>query len=655
MRIAQGIMAASLALSLVACGGGGGNAGTSPFNSGTSGTGCSVTPAASSASGASGNSTCISATATSVDVLSSTTTLNSGGNTATISAVVKGPGNVGLSGAAISFASDSGNLTGASSVTDASGNATATFTAGSDRSNRTVTVTVVSGSVSGKVMLDIVGTKITYSGATTVALGSSVALPVTLVDARGTPISGQSLAVTSSLGNGLSVASVMTDALGVANVMYTATNAGNDSIKFTGAGTSASTTIQISAANFAFESPSAGTQVTVLTPTPVTVRYLLSGVPQAGKTINFSATAGSLSSASALTDATGRATVNISSATASPAVVQASVSGAAVQATVPVVFVATVPNTITVQVSPAALSPNTAGSVAQQAQVLATVRDASGNPVSGAVVSFTRVVDPSGGTLSQPSQTSDLNGQASVQYISGALATASNGVQIRAAVVGSTVTTCAAPVAGCPNVDAKLTVNQSALFIALGTGNTISNLDDQTYKKQYVAYVTDSNGVPVANVNLTIKVLPTRYGKGTLVWSGTNYVYNPAPGGFFICNNEDTNYDGRFDLSKDFNGNGRLDPGNVISVTTDTSTTPSSTGTAKTDSTGRATITLLYAESYVPWVEVQLVAQAIVSGTESSTSTVFFPPGVASDFTVQANPPAGVVSPFGVRACNLPG
>ena len=63
---------------------------------------------------------------------------------------------------------------------------------------------------------------------------------------------------------------------------------------------------------------------------------------------------------------------------------------------------------------------------------------------------------------------------------------------------------------------AFLTVSQSALFIALGTGNVISNIDPQTYKKDWVVYVTDANGVAVPNITLTIKVLPTRYGKGYL-------------------------------------------------------------------------------------------------------------------------------------------
>ena len=652
MNCLKSFTTALLVSFLAACGGGGGDAGTSPFGSGSTTSGCSASPAP-SGSGVSGtSSTCIAAGATSVDVLTSATTVNSGGDTVKITAVVKGAGNVGLAGAAVGFSADSGNLTGASATTDSTGTATATFTTGSDRSNRAVTVTVTAGKASGKVLLDVIGTKITFNGATTIPLAGTASLPVTVVDARGTPISGQMLAVTSSLNNGLSATTVTTNALGVATVDYTATNAGADTIKFVGGGTSATSTIQISAASFAFESPAASAQVNVATSSLVTVRYLVSGAPQAGSTINFSTTAGTLSTNTAVTDATGRASVNISSATASPAVVQATVQGAAVQATVPIVFVARVPSAIIAQASPTALAPNAAGSVTQQAQVLATVRDAVGNPVSGALVSFTRVVDPSGGSLSQPSQTTDLNGQATVQYISGAIATASNGVQIRAQVVGSAVATCAAAATGC-NKDAALTVNQSALFIALGTGNEIGNLDPQTYRKDYTVYVTDSNGVPVPNINLTIKALPTRYRKGRLVFDSLvgGWVY---AAGVVTCVNEDANYNGVLDAGEDINGDGRLQPGNVISVTTAVSATPGSSGIAKTDASGRATITLLYAESYVPWVEIRLVAQAIVAGTESSTDTVFFPPGVAADFTSSTNPPAGTTSPFGTNGCTVP-
>ena len=198
-----------------------------------------------------------------------------------------------------------------------------------------------------------------------------------------------------------------------------------------------------------------------------------------------------------------------------------------------------------------------------------------------------------------------------------------------------------------------MTVTQSALFIGLGTGNVIENLDPQTYKKDWVVYVTDSNGVAVANKDLTIKVLPVEYRKGHLVFN-TVWTYDLAT--LQTCANEDTDYTGNLNSvpGKDFNGDGRLQPGNVVLITTTQTTTAAASGIARTDSTGRATITLLYAESYSPWVKVRLTAQATVSGTESSNAQEFYVDGLASDFTSATNPPAGVVSPFGVNPCNVP-
>ena len=449
---------AAMAVSLVAaCGGGGGCAGNSSFGTAASGAG-------SCGSG--------SSSASSVDVLASSVQVGTGGDTVTVSATAKDASNVGLGGATVSFAATSGNLTAVSAVTNAAGVATATFAAGADRSNRQATVTVRSGSASGQVVLDIVGTVLSYSGVTTVPLNTTATLSVKVVDSKGAPIATVPVTVASSLGNSLSATTVVTDSLGTAAVDYTSTKAGADTLSFAAAGTTVSPTLQVSAADFTFVTPAAGIQIPVTTSQTLTVKYLSGNVIQAGATINFAATAGVVSPSSAVTDASGQASVTIRSQTASPAVVQASVSGVPVQATLPVVFVALTPAKLVLQVSPTAIPPNPSGTTSQAALV-ATVTDTNGNPVSSATVTFNRVQDPSGGNLSQASTATDASGQATVQYIAGASPTASNGVQIQATVLGT------------PSVfgTAQLTVNQSALFIALGTGNTIANLDEQTYKK----------------------------------------------------------------------------------------------------------------------------------------------------------------------------
>ncbi len=619
---------------IAGCGGGGGDAGTSPFPGGGGGGG-NCTAGAASAAG----TTC---SATSIDVVASSVQVGSGGDTVTVSAVVKGPGNVGLAGAPVSFSTNTGNLTQPSVVTDASGVATVTFAAGSDRGNRTATIKAQSGSASSTIDVEVVGTTLSYSGVTTVPLAGTVNVTVKATDSKGAVVPNLPVTVTSSLNNGLSAATVTTGAQGTAALDYTATNPGTDSLAFSGGGVTITASIQISSSQFAFVAPAANTAIPVGSSQIVTVEYKVSGAPQANRLINFSTTAGTVSPTAVMTNGAGQASVIVSATTAGPGMVQATVSGGAAQATLPLSFVALSPARLVLQVSPTAIGPNSAGSTAQQTQLRATVTDANGNPVANSIVAFTRLVDPSGGNLSQASAVTDSGGQATVQYISGAGTTADGGIQLRASVLSD------ASVFG----TTTMTVTQSALFIGLGTGNTITNVDAQTYKKDWVVYVTDSNGVAVANKDLTIKVLPVEYRKGFLVFADGGWSYDLPT--LKTCANEDTNYNGVLDPGEDFNGSGNLQPGNIVLVTTTQTPNAAASGIARTDSTGRATISLLYAESYVPWIKVRLSAQATVSGTESSTSQEFYVSGLASDFTSASNPPAGTTSPFGVNACNVP-
>lgn len=617
---------------IAGCGGGGADAGTSPFPTGGGG---SCAAGAASAAGA----TC---SATAIDVIASSVQVGSGGDTVTVSAIVKGAGNVGLAGAPVVFSTNTGNLTQPSVVTDSSGVATVTFAAGSDRGNRTATIKAQSGSSSSTIDVQIVGTLLSYSGVTTVPLGGTVNVSVKATDSKGAVVPNLPITVKSSLNNGLSATTVTTGAQGTASLDYTATNSGTDSLAFMGAGVVVTASLQISSSQFAFVAPAANTAVPVGSSQIVTVEYKVAGTVQPNRLINFSTTAGTVSPTAVMTNGSGQASVVVVATTAGPGMVQATVSGGAAQATLPLNFVALSPARLVLQVSPTAIGPNSAGSVAQQTQLRATVTDNNGNPVANSIVAFTRVLDPSGGTLSQASAVTDSGGQATVQYISGAGTTADGGILLRASVLSD------ASVFG----TTTMTVTQSALFIGLGTGNTITNVDPQTYKKDWVVYVTDSNGVAVANKDLTIKVLPVEYRKGYLTFANGAWSYDLAT--LKTCANEDANYNGVLDSGEDFNGSGNLQPGNVVLVTTTQTPNAAASGIARTDSTGRATISLLYAESYVPWIKVRLSAQATVSGTESSTAQEFYVVGLASDFSSATNPPAGTTSPFGVNACNVP-
>ena len=132
--------------------------------------------AAAAAAASSASSSCTTAKA--IDVIASSVQVGSGGDTVTISAVVKDSGNVGLPGVGIVFNANNGNLTQPTATTNASGVATVTFSAGANRANRTATITATSGKAKGSIDVDIVGTALAYSGATTVPLGGT---PVTRV------------------------------------------------------------------------------------------------------------------------------------------------------------------------------------------------------------------------------------------------------------------------------------------------------------------------------------------------------------------------------------------------------------------------------------------------------------------------------------------
>ncbi|MBZ8138557.1 hypothetical protein CLD22_01425 [Rubrivivax gelatinosus] len=569
--------------------------------------------------------------ASSVEVIGSATTVGTGGDTVTIQAFVKDSSNNALSNAAVAFATSTGTLSGVSAVTNSAGVASATFSAGALKTNRTATITVSAGLVESSLSLPITGTKLVVSGPTSLILAKSATYTISVVDSKGNALPGIAVTGLSVLGNSLTaVASNTTDSNGQVAFAYVASVSGNDQLTFSGAGyTADKLSVAISGDQFEFIAPAASSQIAVAQSQEVQVRLRKDGAGQAGKQITFATTGGRFgaggASYSTTTDASGVAKASLSSTSAGPVTVQATVAETGATATLPLIIVATEPARLVLQVSPTAIAPNPSGITTSQARVIAKVTDANGNPVLGTTVNFSRIVDPSGGDLLQPSAVTDSNGQASVAYVAGSESTATNGVKLRGALAIDS------GIYG----DSSLTVNQSALFITLGTGNVIGNLDPQTYKKDWTVYVSDANGVAVSGVALTFKLRPLYYRTGQLELDA-NDVWNYS-GKIYACPNEDLDADGILDPGEDTNLDGVLWPGNVITV---------APGTAQTDTNGRATISILYAESFAPWVDVMLTATATVTGTESRRDAQFVVSGSVPDFSKAGGPPAGRSSPF---------
>lgn len=572
------------------------------------------------------DNTVVGEPAASVEVLASGNTLQSAGGELDITAYVKDRFNATLADRAVSFAASDGLIIQAlSATTDSAGAVKAKLRVGTDKSNRAVTVTVRSGTASGFVSLDVVGTKVSVSGEGTVKLGASATYAVRVVDSSGNGIANVPVSLTSSLGNTLTPATANTNSLGLVNVNYTATKAGTDTLTASYSGTIGTQTVSISAVDLSFVSPASNTTVNIDAAQSVTVRFLNNGVGVAGQTVTFSTTRGTVVPATAVTNAAGDVTVSISSSTAGAATVLAQLSGGG-QATLPVNFVAVTPASLVLQANPGAIPPNTGGTTAHQSTLEATVRDAKNNPVANQQVNFNIVADVSGGSLSAASVLTDLDGKAKVQYIAGANSTANDGVLVRATVAGSSVTN-----------TVKLTVNGQALFINIGMGNTMSNLDATTYSKPLSIYVTDATGNPVGNQQVAVSVVPVGYSKGylkELLDKDGNFKEWTIDTITAICPNTDIDQNGIVDVGEST----PVRPGNVVVATP---------GLLTTDGTGRATFSLQYGEQYAWWVDVNVVARASVSGTETRSTLPISPlPMLIDDVKLQAAP-ANRHSPFG--------
>jgi hypothetical protein len=579
----------------------------------------------------------------------------------TITAIARNASNQLVPGAVIDFLATSGGIlpvqttagsAGTNKVsagtTDANGEAQAQLTTPGDFANRSITVTANSGGATSSITVNVVGTALTVTGAANLISGASATYTIALVDAGSNGIAGQTVTIASAAKNTLSSTSVVTDALGHATFQVTASVAGSDTITVSWQGLSATQALNVSAESFTFATP-ATTSPPLNTLQTLTVNWTNAGVPQTG-TVTFSTTRGLFTgNVVSVTEPinNGTASIQIASSTAGPAIITATaVAGATtVTAQQSLNFIATVPNAIDLQASPATVS------VQGQSTITAIVRDANNNLVSGQTVAF-QLSDVTKGQISVGTAVTNLQGQAQTVYTASTTPSATNGVMITASIPS-------APGVQAATVD--LTVGGQALFLSLGTGSIVGeNAQKTQFQLPYVVQAVDAGGNAVANVSLTLKVedLPPNDplpGPGSFPWnaSGATYaayakgVYVKSVGGAWVqnidayCLNEDVNGTGVFVVGEDLNSNGVLDPGGVATV---------SPSPVTTDSTGTANVTIYYPEDHALWTQVKLTATATVAGTQTSTSAVFYLPILATYLTNTSATPPGYISPYGYGA-----
>ena len=583
------------------------------------------------------------ATAAIVTVLASSPQLQSdqgGANKVAITAQVKDASNAVLTGVTVQFGASSGSLAVTQAVTDGSGIAYAQLSNGTNAQNRAITVTATAGQASGSVIVNVVGTTITITGPDALALNDIGSYVAVAKDSKAAGIQGAVLTLTSANGNTISAPVTTTNPSGNVPFNVTATTAGADTLTVSGLGLNATRVLTVSGDVFAFSAPTAGAEVNLGAVQPVTVRWTKNGVAQVGATINFSTTRGTLSASSALTDASGDASITISASIAGSAVLTAT-NPEATSTNRSLEFIATTPDSVDLQASPLTVG------VAEQSQLTAVVRDANNNPVKNRTVQF--VLESTGGSLSVGQDITDSQGHAQSVYTAGADASAVNGV-VQGTGINDTV---------------ALTVARQELALTLGTGNTLFEIGTATYAKEWVILVTDVDGNAVANKSVQASIRSRQYIKGQLGWADPPGVWTYAGNAPVFCPDEDANKNGILDagLGEDVGGlgnnNGILEAGNIALVAAVPETaslgapcaTAGAQGTAAnvvTNSQGRARICVFYPQNYAQWLEATLTAKASVTGSEFSKSSVFILQVLAADVKTETDAPPNQFSPFGV-------
>lgn len=348
--------------------------------------------------------------------------------TALISATVKDTASKPLAGQTVVFAASSGTLSGVT-ATDSNGIATATLTAGSSILTSTVSATVggFTSNVSVAFTAGAANSVAVSAAPATVGTAGTSTVTALVLDASNNPVVGEAVTFAfTAKGSGLPTLGSTTatsNANGLAVVSYKAgANAGTDTISATTSNakvgvvsiiSSAAATVVngITVTTGATSIPSGGAATGGTTAVRATV-VDTNGAAASGVTVNFSTSAGTLSSASAVTDSAGIAQVTLTSSNnLGTAMIIANADGFVASASV--TFTSSNPSSITL------LSGTNSLTTGGTSTLTAVVLDANGNAVANETVTFVFTANPSGASLSAATATTSVNGIASVLYTAG--------------------------------------------------------------------------------------------------------------------------------------------------------------------------------------------------------------------------------------------
>lgn len=478
----------------------------------------------------------------------------------------------------------------------------------------------------------------------------SVLITVTALDASNNPVTGVNLAVT--VDSGIYTPKVAkTDASGQAS--------GTVSIGGSKSNRNISATLTVGVNSTKVVIPVTGSQVSV---------SVLPGTQTPGAPLNLTATVADVNggavansvvvfsgipglSQTVLTDVNGNATATATAPSAAGSyVINATASG--VSAARPFEVIAAggqgLPAAIgdisaaSLAITPGNISPNTAGSTTNRAQLKAIFQTSDNKPISNVRVRFEQLspqLDPAE-VISTGLSTvySDATGVAFADYIPGARSSPTNGVEIRACY--GTSDSDIANRACLKSVKATLTVASKPLSISLGDNNELAKgPNNLTYIKKFNVAVVDAAGNAVPNAQISASVDLDKYGKGLYPDGKNTY---PAP---IFCANEDTNRNGLLDAIEKLAGDGddTISPRKADVVL-------SFVGPNTTGADGTATIQVAYPQNVATWLQYSVTVTTSVAGSEGTNKKTYTTKFVIGD---DANG-SFLTPPYGINDCKTP-
>ena len=580
------------------------------------------------------------ATAAAIRLSASSTSVKSDGSTnTTITVMALNDKNAALNGIKVTMSTNTGVISAENVTTNTTTPATVTFSSPGKPINRTAWITATAGTVTAQIPIKIEGSTVTLEpSATSIPIDGATNVILTIVtkDAGNNVVPNAEVTLTQAGAGNVTIAQTTdkTDETGTFKATIQGKTAGVVNLTASALGATATINITVTnpGGNFAIDQQKLnGVIIANNAMTAMKIKDTLEirvNAPTA-TSVTFVSSIGTWENGASSRVVTPDAVTKKATATLKTTV--AGISSVAVYDDLNNKDSRTVamssgadPAKITITALPANV-PVSVGSTTGSSTLTATVRDIDNNLIGGSAVMFT-IINPQGTETVSPvivTTASDTNnglsiGEARTTFTAGSTSSTSDGIQIRATVVGTNINTA--------GNDAKIVIGGVAGSIAFSDGTKIGTLyNDTVYSLPITVSVADSAGAGVPGAEVSLSVWPIAWSTGTACAFDSDNGINE--GTFW---NEDVNENMFLEPGEDGNRsyyatgalattpgttNGELDPANSVVST--------SLSKVVTDEAGFAPFKLNYPKKSAIWTMVRLRATTKVRGTENRTEKVF--------------------------------